>query len=155
LIETYSSMPSYELRDLLQGFRRPAQPSIKAYSGKAICIVGGTSGVGRAAAIQFLQFGADEVIITCRTAASGMSAKQFIESALEVGAGSSDSRLVGKLTVMELDLLSWESVKLFTEKLKKVRVGVGGLDYLILNAAVIQTRFRVSSTGWYVLWLGG
>lgn len=144
-------MPSYELRDLLQGFRPPPQPAINAYSDKVVCIVGGTSGVGRAAAIQFLQFGAEEVIITCRTAAGGESARQFIETALKTGAGSSKTQPVGKLTAMELDLLEWESVKLFVGKLRKVRAGVGGLDYLILNAAVIQTRFQVSPTGWYVI----
>lgn len=148
-------MAYYHLRDLVQGFFPAAPPPQDAYAGKTVCITGSTTGSGRAAALHFLQLGAEEVIITCRSAARGTEAKAFIESKLGapntsgLGPDASKGReTYGKLTVMELDLLQWGSIQQFAADLKKVRAGKGGIDCIVLNAAVIQTRFTLSPTGW-------
>jgi len=52
------------------------------------------------------------------------------------------------VTAMVLDMNRYSSVVAFADDLKKIRPGRGGIDFVLLNAAVIQSRFAPSPEGW-------
>jgi NAD(P)-dependent dehydrogenase (short-subunit alcohol dehydrogenase family) len=130
------------LRDISYAYRPLPLPLPDSFAGQTVCVVGSSTGLGLAAAKHCLNLGASEVIITCRDLARGGAAKSYLEdAATAVGAQ-------GCVTLMTVDLNRYESVIKFANDLKKVGAGRGGIDFILLNAAVVQSEFVRSPEGW-------
>jgi len=95
-------------------------------TGKSFLITGGTSGIGREAALELARAGAN-VTITARDAAKGAAV------VAEIAKERVDCRL--------LDLTDMESVKKFAKEFTKP------VDVLILNAGVMATPFSLTKDG--------
>ncbi|KAI1480768.1 NAD(P)-binding protein [Daldinia eschscholtzii] len=116
-------------------------PSPDSFKDQAILVTGGTSGLGLAAAIHFINLGASEVIITSRNASRTKTALETIEK--ETNGQSKD-----RIRVLDLDMNSYASIVAFAQEIKKVRAGKGGIDYAVLNAGVIGIDFTLTDNGW-------
>lgn len=123
---------------------RPAPlPPAGTFDGQTVLIVGGTSGLGLAAAVHFATLGAN-VIITHRVASRGDAAKRHIEEA----AGPSRK---GTVSSLELDLESYSSCTSFMSKLKSSLPGPAALDVALINGGIVNSRWEESVEGWWVL----
>ncbi|OTB05317.1 hypothetical protein M426DRAFT_10644 [Hypoxylon sp. CI-4A] len=116
-------------------------PPPGTFEGQIAVVTGGTSGLGLATAIHFINLGAEEVIITSRDSSRSQSALKTIE--LETNGRSKD-----RVRVADLDMNRYASVVAFTEEIKKVRQNRGGVDYVVLNAGLIGVDFKLSEEGW-------
>lgn len=120
-------------------------PPADAFAGQKVLVTGGTAGLGLAAAIHFLNLGAEEVVITARSASSPRAegARQKILAA--AGHGSAKGA-AGKVSIMELDMNSYASCVAFVEAVKG-RFAAGGPDAIVFNAGVTNSQFRRSPEG--------
>ncbi|KAI2471778.1 NAD(P)-binding protein [Annulohypoxylon bovei var. microspora] len=116
-------------------------PPDDSFQDQTIVVTGGTSGLGLAAAVHFVNLGAAEVIITSRDSARSKTALAAIER--ETG-----GRGKGRVQVMDLDMSRYASVVVFVEELKKVRQGKGGVDHVVLNAGLSSLNFKLGEEGW-------
>ncbi|KAF8819779.1 oxidoreductase, short chain dehydrogenase/reductase family protein [Cardiosporidium cionae] len=119
---------SFLLRKIAEG--RTLQMELKEntdLTGKFIVLTGGTSGIGKACAIQLVQWGAT-VIIGCRDIEKGTRALAEIANA----SGNENSSKL--LSVYPLDLSELASVKKFAEQVLSLNVGI---NFLINNAGVM------------------
>jgi NAD(P)-dependent dehydrogenase (short-subunit alcohol dehydrogenase family) len=89
--------------------------------GKTIIVTGANSGIGKAAAVQLAALGAD-VIMPCRSLERGQRALEDVRK----WSGSQ------RVELMQLELASQKSIRVFAEKFKKKHKR---LDVLIHNAA--------------------
>ena len=99
--------------------------------GKTIIVTGGNSGLGFESVKAFAEKGA-EVVMTSRSIEKGEEAKA------EIG----DVR--GKITVMELDLADFSSIKQFAEEFKKKYTR---LDVLMNNAGIMLAPYFKTKDG--------
>lgn len=132
------------LRDIKHAYRPMPLPPSNTFAGKVICITGSTTGLGLAAAQHFADLGAQEIILTTRNEVRGMAAEQFLRTM----AFRQKKEFRSKITVLELEMSRYSSVVAFVNKLKRVRAGAGGIDYILLNAGVIQSQYALSPEGW-------
>ncbi|KAK8848933.1 NAD(P)-binding protein [Apiospora arundinis] len=154
---------SWTIRDIYHGWNPLPLPPPGSFAGQTVCVVGGSTGLGLAAAEHCVNLGASEVIITSRDAARVGAAKDRLERVAAVkaaavttttttGTGGSRSHSPHmtecRVTAMVLDMNRYSSVVAFTDALKRIRQGRGGIDFILLNAAVIQSRFAPSPEGW-------
>ncbi|KAI2632041.1 NAD(P)-binding protein, partial [Hypoxylon sp. NC1633] len=116
-------------------------PPADAFKDQVVVVTGGTSGLGLAAAVHFINLGAAEVIITSRNPSRTQKALESIER--ETGGRSKD-----RVRVMDLDMNRYASVVAFAQELQKVRQGRGGVDYVILNAGLTGVDFTLVDEGW-------
>jgi hypothetical protein len=116
-------------------------PPLDAFAAQKVIVTGGTAGLGLAAAIHFLNLGADEVIITARSASSARAegARQKLLAAARGGRG--------KVSIMELDMNSYASCVAFVEAVKGRFAATGGPDVIVFNAGVTNSQFRRSPEG--------
>ncbi|KAK7918205.1 hypothetical protein PG985_010079 [Apiospora marii] len=138
---------SWIVRDVYHGWSPLPLPPAGSFAGQTVCVVGGSTGLGLASAEHCVNLGAAEVIITSRGASRANAAKEYLEgkaAAIAATTGASECRVTG----MILDMNRYDSVVGFAEDLKKIKKGQGGLDFILLNAAVIQSRFVQSPEGW-------
>lgn len=138
---------SWIVRDVYYGWSPLPLPPAGSFAGQTVCVVGGSTGLGLAAAEHCVNLGAAEVIITSRGVSRAGAAKEYLEkraAAVASTAGASECRVTG----MILDMNRYDSVVAFAEDLKKIKAGRGGIDFILLNAAVIQSRFLQSPEGW-------
>lgn len=121
-------------------------PPANAFAGQKVLVTGGTAGLGLAAAIHFLNLGAEEVVITARSASSPRAegARQKILAA--AGHGSAKSA-EGKVSIMDLDMNSYASCVAFVEAVKGRFGAGGGPDVIVFNAGVTNSQFRRSPEG--------
>lgn len=124
-------------------FFPPPLPPANAFAGQKVLVTGGTAGLGLAAAVHFLNLGAEEVVITARSASSPRAegARQKILAAAAKGGAAA-----GKVSIMELDMNSYASCVAFVEAVKG-RFGAGGPDVIVFNAGVTNSQFRRSPEG--------
>jgi NAD(P)-dependent dehydrogenase (short-subunit alcohol dehydrogenase family) len=133
---------TWTMKDISHAYRPLPLPPAGAFAGQTVCVVGSSTGLGFAAAQHCLTLGASELIITSRDSAKAAGAKKRLEeAAAAIGAEC-------RVTVMVLDMNRFASVVAFANDLKKVGAGRGGVDFLLLNAAVIQSDFVQSPEGW-------
>ncbi|KAI0900940.1 NAD(P)-binding protein [Annulohypoxylon nitens] len=116
-------------------------PPPDAFKDQIVLVTGGTAGLGLAAAVHFINLGAAEVIITSRDSARSKTALEIIER--ETG-----GRSKGRLRVMDLDMSRYASVVAFSEGVKKIRQGKGGIDTVVLNAGLSTIEFTRGEEGW-------
>ncbi|PVH94277.1 NAD(P)-binding protein [Periconia macrospinosa] len=115
-------------------------PPAGTFDGQTVLIVGGTTGLGLAAAVHFATLGAS-VIITSRVESRGDTAKRRIEEAV----GPSRK---GDISCLELDLESYDSCSKFVTKLKSSLSGPSVLDVAILNGGMVNSHWEESEAGW-------
>lgn len=135
------------LKSIIGKFVPSSLPSNDAFSGQTILVTGGTSGLGLAAAVHFLNLGADEVIITARNASSPLAeeAKRNILAKKKVST-------TGQVTVMGLDMNSYASCAQLVDGLRRKfeeqgGTKKGGLDVAVLNAGALNNKFVKSPEG--------
>ncbi|KAI0181473.1 NAD(P)-binding protein [Hypoxylon sp. FL1284] len=116
-------------------------PPADAFKDQAVLVTGGTSGLGLATAVHFVNLGASEVIITSRDRSRSDSALATIER-------ETKGRSRGRVRVMDLDMSLYASVVSFAREVKKIRQGRGGLDCVILNAGIAGVDFKLGEQGW-------
>lgn len=130
-------------------------PAPDTFAGQTVLITGGTSGLGVAAAVHYLNLGAKEVIITARKASS-TRAEEARQSILAQATGKGRSKQQqqqqnkkkdGEVTVMELDMNSYGSIRAFVDSLRQKYDATGGVDVVVLNAGVMNTVFVKSPEG--------
>jgi NAD(P)-dependent dehydrogenase (short-subunit alcohol dehydrogenase family) len=105
--------------------------NIPALSGKVIIVTGGNSGLGYESVKAFSEKGA-EVIMACRSIEKGMAAKA------EIG------KQKGNISVMELDLMDFKSIKTFADNFKNK---YDRLDVLLNNAGIMTTPYFLTKDG--------
>lgn len=122
-------------------------PPANAFAGQKVLVTGGTAGLGLAAAIHFLNLGAEEVVITARSASSPRAegARQKILAAA-AGHGSAKGA-ESRVSIMELDMNSYASCVAFVEAVKGRFGAGGGPDVIVFNAGVTNSQFRRSPEG--------
>jgi NAD(P)-dependent dehydrogenase (short-subunit alcohol dehydrogenase family) len=129
-------------RRVLGRFVPAPLPPTGTFAGQTVLIVGGTAGIGLAAAVHFAALGAN-VIITYRAASRGEAAKRHIEEA----AGPSRK---GDISCLELDLERYDSCTGFMAKLKSSLPGPAALDVAVVNGGIVNSHWEESVEGWYV-----
>ncbi|KAI1826993.1 hypothetical protein F4861DRAFT_494685 [Xylaria intraflava] len=125
-------------RRILGRFIPVPLPPARTFDGKTVLIIGGTTGLGLAAAVHFARLGAS-VIITGRTESRAESAKRHIQESLGIDQ---------EIKCMTLDLSIYESCTAFVGELKKCLPGPEALDVAVLNAGLINTHHEESPEGW-------
>ena len=105
--------------------------NIPDLSGKVIIVTGGNSGLGYEAVKAFAEKGAN-VILTSRSMENGEAAKTAI------------GKVIGKIEVMQLDLMDSVSIKTFTENFKNKYTR---LDVLLNNAGIMTTPYFLTKDG--------
>ncbi len=105
--------------------------NIPDLKGKVIIVTGGNSGLGYESVKAFAQKGA-EVVLTSRSTEKGETAKTKI------------GKVKGNITVLELDLMDFASIRKFTESLKKK---YNRLDVLLNNAGIMTTPYFLTKDG--------
>lgn len=140
-------LKAMSLKALTGKFFPSPLPPANAFAEQKVLVTGGTAGLGLAAAIHFLNLGADEVVITARSASStrAEAARQKILAAA-AGHGSGKGA-EGKVSVMELDMNSYASCVAFVEAVKGRFGATGGPDVVVFNAGVTNSHFRMSPEG--------
>jgi NAD(P)-dependent dehydrogenase (short-subunit alcohol dehydrogenase family) len=118
-------------------FALPSLPLPGSFNGQSILITGASGGLGLATAIHFVNLGASSVIVTARSTAKGEAAKATIET---------QTGTLGKgiVKIMLLDMSTLASTKTFAEQ---VRQEVKKIDYVLLNAGLLNTKFQEGEDG--------
>lgn len=119
-------------------FGLPSLPPPGSFNDKTILITGASSGLGLAAAVHFVNLGASSVIITARSKARGDIAKEEIET-------QTKTKGKGIVKVMELDMSTFAGTKSFADIVKGE---VKTIDYVLLNAGLLNTKFKQLGEGW-------
>jgi len=114
----------------------PELPPPGTFNGKTVLITGASSGLGFATAVHYVNLGASSVIITARTSAKGLVAKEAIEAATEKK---------GIVHVMELEMSTFADTHAFARRLKGE---VKDLDIVLLNAGLLNTTHKMGKEGY-------
>jgi NAD(P)-dependent dehydrogenase (short-subunit alcohol dehydrogenase family) len=114
-------------------------------SGKTVVIVGGTKGIGAAAAVQYASLGAS-VIIAGRTAAAGESVVSRMKSVFGASDFASRKSPVPHFEFKKLDVLSMDACKAFARDVSSSEpVSSSGLNILIMSAGNLNLRRRADT----------
>ncbi|KAJ8501872.1 hypothetical protein ONZ45_g11986 [Pleurotus djamor] len=104
-------------------------------TGKVVIVTGANTGIGFEAAKHFATMNPAKLILACRNKEKGEAALQRLKEATKFEHAE----------LWTLDLLSFESVKVFADRFDKE---VGTLDYLVTNAAMGTASYRESEDGY-------
>jgi len=111
----------------------PPPPAI-SLTGKTAIVTGANTGLGLEIARQLLDHGLSKLILAVRDEVKGQNARAELLS----GRDSSDL----SIEVWQLDMLSYESITTFVERIK----GLPSLDIAVLNAGVMKQIYTTSSS---------
>ena len=105
--------------------------NIPDLTGKVIIVTGGNSGLGFESVKAFAEKGA-EVILASRSVEKGEEAKKAM------------GEVKGNISVLQLDLMDFSSIKSFTEKFQQK---YNRLDVLLNNAGIMTTPYFLTKDG--------
>ncbi|TVY82584.1 Short-chain dehydrogenase/reductase tropG, partial [Lachnellula suecica] len=112
-------------------FALPSLPPPDSFRGKSILITGGTSGLGLAAAVHYINLGAASVTITARTEFKGLAAVREIE------------RLTGKKETARFMLLDMSTFATTMSFVRLVKEEGKEYDTILLNAGIVNRAFKL------------
>ena len=113
----------------------PSEPT-SSFSGKTVLITGANCGLGFEAALKFTTLGASTVILACRSSSKGEAAAKQIQQ---------QTGITGVVRVWDLDMNKYDSLRALATRVKDE---LPRLDIALLNAGVVQPRYRESPEGW-------
>ena len=99
-------------------------------------MTGSNTGLGYEAARIYLEQGASRVILGVRTVSKGEAAAEQL---------AKDTRRKGIVTVLRLDMDSFDSAREFA---RSVETSFGHVDIVVLNAALENREYKLTSSGW-------
>lgn len=114
----------------------PKDPTV-SFTGKTVLVTGANTGLGFEAALKFARLGASRLIFAVRTPSKGEAAKARI---LEATSLKDDF-----ITILQVDLTDFDSVKAFVRDLEKE---TDHLDVALLNAGLGNPTFVKARSGW-------
>ena len=112
---------------------------IPKQKGKVVIVTGSNSGTGYGTAQKLASRGAT-VVMACRNLAKCEEAKASMESSM---AKDLKNKIVGSLRCMELDLMSFSSIRQFAEDFKGILQEGQKLDILVNNAGIMAVRVNL------------
>ncbi|KAK1708748.1 hypothetical protein BDP67DRAFT_524559 [Colletotrichum lupini] len=125
-------------------FRRQAKadlaPPTTSFEGKTVLLVGATGAILSEAARIITSLSVSTLILAVRNVAKGESLADELRKAIEEG-----SRQQPKITVMEVDLLSFDSVKTFATRINDSQ---NRIDVVVMGSAIMNDETRVTADGW-------
>lgn len=114
----------------------PPAKTTSTFNGKTVLISGSNTGLGLQAARSFLELCASHVILAVRSTSKGDVARQQLEA---------QTGRTGDVSVLELDMNSFASVKSFAERVSQQ---FRKIDIVILNAGLQNKKYVPSPEGW-------
>lgn len=124
------------LLKLLQSKWNPHARTTSTFDGKTIVITGSNTGLGFQAARSFLELSASHVVLAVRNTSKGVIARDQLEA---------QNGRTGAISVLELDMNSFASVKSFVESVSQQ---FQRIDLVILNAGIHNREYVTSPEGW-------
>ncbi|KXH66749.1 hypothetical protein CSAL01_06140 [Colletotrichum salicis] len=125
-------------------FRRQAKadlaPTTASFEGKTVLLVGATGAILSDAARIITSLNVTTLILAVRNVAKGESLAGELRK-MRVDDESQQSTI----TVMEVDLLSFDSVKAFAAEINQVQTRI---DVLVMGSAIMNDETRVTADGW-------
>lgn len=121
---------------LLRSKWNPPARTTSSFSGKTILITGSNTGLGLQAARGVLELSASHVVLAVRSTSKGDIARVQLET---------QTGRTGDISVLELDMNSFASVKSFTEHVSQQ---FKRIDIVILNAGLVNREYITSPEGW-------
>lgn len=113
----------------------PKRPTA-SFAGKTIIVTGSNTGLGYEAARIYLEQGASRVILGVRTVSKGETAAEQL---------AKDTGRQGIVTVLRLDMDNFDSAREFA---RSVEASFGHVDVVVLNAALENREYKLTSSGW-------
>lgn len=107
-----------------------------SFDGRTIIVTGANVGLGLEAALKFVQFGAQRVILAVRTLSKGDEAKKQIEA---------KTGRTNVLEVWHLDMLDYTSIKSFANRATRE---LERIDIACLNAGVVMESYKEGPYGY-------
>ncbi|KAK1511158.1 uncharacterized protein CCOS01_14920 [Colletotrichum costaricense] len=125
-------------------FRRQAKadlaPPTTSFEGKTVLLVGATGAILSEAARIITSLSVSTLILAVRNVAKGESLADELRKAIEEG-----SRQQPKITVMEVNLLSFDSVQTFATRINETQ---NRIDVVVMGSAIMNDETRVTADGW-------
>ncbi|OAP55522.1 hypothetical protein AYL99_10495 [Fonsecaea erecta] len=138
-------MAVFGLKRMLDQKLNPPKPVTESFASRTILLTGATSGLGLEAAKKIAALHAERLIITARNEAKGEAAKREIEEFVKLHSSGDATAPKTEIIPMVLDMGSFAEVQRFAETLKS---RFPALDGAILNAGMMNSKYRQSSDGW-------
>ncbi|KAK1540972.1 hypothetical protein CPAR01_06961 [Colletotrichum paranaense] len=124
-------------------FRRQAKadlaPPTTSFEGKTVLLVGATGAILSEAARIITSLSVSTLILAVRNVAKGESLADEMRKVEE------GSRQQPKITVMEVDLLSFDSVQTFAARINDLQ---NRIDVVVMGSAIMNDETRVTADGW-------
>ena len=121
---------------LLRAKWNPTTKITSKFNGKTVIVTGSNTGLGLQAARGFLELSASHVILAVRNTSKGDIARDQLEA---------QTGRTGAVSVHELDMNSFASVKSFVERVSQQ---FNQIDIVILNAGLHNREYIKSAEGW-------
>lgn len=119
--------------------KHPPKDFQVSFAGKTVLVTGANTGLGFEAAVKYVAFGAEKLILAVRSTAKGEEAKRRILERTGRSSGEVD------ITILTVELSEYASVQEFVRRMvQETRY----LDVALLNAGLGNPKFEQSPAGW-------